>query len=135
MITFITPKLKDDLLADLLSVESMGVQNNVHSCAKEFDTSSDIIEALYDQFEEMGLLQQTKCLGGTIIFQLKAKAHDFYRHGGFAAQEELLKANIQKLSDELDLLAKQLSPDLLEKANSLSTIGVNILTALSLFKS
>ena len=44
MITFITPKLKDDLLADLLSVESMGVQNNVHSCAKEFDTSSDIIE-------------------------------------------------------------------------------------------
>lgn len=34
MITFITPKLKDDLLADLLSVESMGVQNNVHSCAK-----------------------------------------------------------------------------------------------------
>ena len=79
MITFITPKLKDDLLADLLSVESMGVQNNVHSCAKEFDTSSDIIEAIYDQFEEMGLLQQTKCLGGTIIFQLKAKAHDFYR--------------------------------------------------------
>ena len=48
MITFITPKLKDDLLADLLSVESMGVQNNVHSCAKEFDTSSDIIEAIYD---------------------------------------------------------------------------------------
>ena len=135
MITLITPKLKDDLLADLLSVESMNVQNNIRSCAKEFDTSSDIVEAIYDQFEEMGLLQQTKCLGGTIIFRLRAKAHDFYSHGGFAAQEEILKANIQKLSDELDFLAKQLSPNLGEKAASLSTIAANIVAVLGLFKS
>ena len=73
-------------------------------------------------------------LGGTIFFQLNAKAHDFYSHGGFMAQEEMLKANIQKLSNELDLLAKQLSPDLLEKASSISAIGANIIAALAFFK-
>ena len=134
MITLITPKLKDDLLADLLSVGSMNVQNDIHSCAKEFNTTSDIVEAVYDQFEEMGLLKQTKCLGGTIIFKLTAKAHDFYSHGGFVAQEEILKANSQKLSDELDFLAKQLSPNLCEKAASLSTIAANIAAVLGLFK-
>ena len=46
MITLITKKLKDELLADLLSVESMKVENNIHSCAEEFDTSADIVEAV-----------------------------------------------------------------------------------------
>lgn len=59
----------------------------------------------------------------------------FFSHGGFTVQEEILKANIQKLSDELDLLAKQLSPNLLEKATSISAIGASIATALGLFKS
>ena len=135
MITLITPKLKDELLADLLSVGSMNIENDIHSCAKEFDTLPDIVGAIYDLFEEMGMLKQTKFIGGKIHFQLKAKAHDFYSHGGFTAQEEILKANIQKLSDELDLLSKQLSPDLLEKVTSISTIGANILTVLGLFKS
>lgn len=134
MITLITPKLKDDLLADLMSVKSMNVENNIHTCAKDFDTTPDIVEAIYDQFQEMGLLKQTKFLGGTIFFQLNAKAHGFYSHGGFMAQEEMLKANIQKLSNELDLLAKQLSPDLLEKASSISAIGANIIAALAFFK-
>ena len=134
MVTLITPKLKDDLLADLLSVGSMNVQNDIHSCTKEFNTTSDIVEAIYDQFEEMRLLKQAKCLGGIIIFQLTAKAHDFYSHGGFTAQEEILKANIKKLSDELDFLAKQLSPNLREKVVSLSTIASNIATVLGLFK-
>ena len=134
MITLITPKLKDDLLADLMSVKSMNVENNIHTCAKDFDTTPDIVEAIYDQFQEMGLLKQTKFLGGTIFFQLNAKAHDFYSHGGFMAQEEMLKANIQKLSNELDLLAKQLSPDLLEKASRISAIGANIIAALAFFK-
>ena len=83
----------------------------------------------------MGLLKQTKCMDGTIFFQLKAKAHDFYSHGGFEAQEEILKANMQKLSNELDFLAKQLSPNLCEKAASLSAIAANIATVLGLFKS
>ena len=133
--SLITPKLKDELLAELLSVGSMNVQSNIHKDAKEFNVDADVVEAIYDQLEEMGLIRQSKCLGGTIIFQITAKAHDFFSHGGFTVQEEILKANIQKFSDELDLLAKQLSPNLLEKATSISAIGASIATALGLFKS
>ena len=113
----------------------MDVQDDIESYAGKLNAAPDIIEAVLDQFEEIGLLTQTKCKEGIIGIRLKAKSHDFYNHGGFTVQEEMLKANIQKLSNELDLLAKQLSPNLLEKARSISTIGANILTALGFFKS
>lgn len=135
MITLITPKLKDEFLIDLLSTESMSFTRDVSECAEKFNTSKYIVKAIYDQFEEMGLLKQERFLGGGIYIQLTAKSHDFYSHGGFTAQEELLKANIQKLSSELDLLAKQLSPNLPEKAASIASIGASIATALGLFKS
>lgn len=73
-------------------------------------------------------------MGSLLVCQIKAKAHDFMRHGGFQAQEEILMANLQKLSSELDLLAKQLSPNLAEKASMLSSIAGNILSAITLFK-
>ena len=88
-----------------------------------------------DRFEEMGFIEQTKCMGGLIICKINVSAHDFIRHGGFQAQEEILMANLQKLSRELDLLSKQLSPNLAEKASMLSSIAGNILAAISLFKS
>ena len=135
MITLITPKLKDEFLIDLLSNENMSFAMEVSECAEKFNTSKDIVEAIYDQFEGMGLLKQKAFSGGGIFIQLTTKAHDFYSHGGFTAQEELLKANIQKLSSELDLLAKQLSPNLPEKAASIASIGASIATALALFKS
>lgn len=131
----ITPKLKDDLLSQIVNVGSMKAEVNINKVAKELSTSPDIVEAIFDQFEEMGFFTQEKFIGGNILFFIKVNAHDFYSHGGFQAQEEILKANIKKLSHELDLLSEQLSPNLLEKANQLAGISSAILSALSLFKS
>ena len=135
MINLITPELKDKLLFDLLSPGSMSVQANIRQVAKDFQTSPDIAQAVYDQFESLGLMKQTKCIGGNIYIQLNASAHDLYRRGGFTVQEEILKANIEKLGRELDLLAKQLSPDLSKKASEIASIGSNILSALAFFNS
>lgn len=129
----ITPKLKDALLSDIVECGGMCVETTLCETADEYDTSSDIVGAIYDQFEEMRLIKQRKCLGGTIIMDVTAKAHDLYTHGGFVVQEEILKANIEKLSQELEVLSKQLEPKLLEKANLISTIGSNILGALAFF--
>ena len=131
----ITPKLKDELLSQFVNVGSMRAETNINTTAEELGTSSDIVEAIFDQFEEMGFFTQQKCMGGNIRFLINVKAHDFYRHGGFQAQEEILKANIEKLSYELDLLSKQLSPDHLETADKIAGISSAILSALSLFKS
>lgn len=135
MNNLITPRLKDELLTELLSTGYMQVQ--ISSCeeAQNFNSSPDVICAICDQFEEMGFIEQTKCMGSLIICKINVSAHDFIRHGGFQAQEEILMANLQKLSRELDLLSKQLSPNLAEKASMLSNIAGNILAAISLFKS
>ena len=47
-------------------------------------------------------------------------------------QEEILKGNIEKLGLEIDLLSKELSPDLLDKAQKLASFGNNILSVLKL---
>ena len=62
------------------------------------------------------------------------KAHDMWAHGGFTAQEEILKANIEKLDLQLQYLTKQLGPDYLDTASKISSIGSAIMSALPLFK-
>lgn len=131
----ITPELKDKVLIDLLTPGSMKVSCNIHQTAKDLDIHSDLVEAIINQFERMGLIRTTKCLGGNMYININAEAHDLFAHGGFTAQEELLKANIEKLGLQLDTLSKHLSPDFLEKANQISSIAAAILSALPHFKS
>ena len=65
--------------------------------------------------------------------EVTPEAHELWQRGGFFVQEEILKNNINKLALEIDLLSKQLSPDLIDKAQKISSIGKNILSALNLF--
>ena len=57
------------------------------------------------------------------------EAIDFHNRGGFVAQEELLKNNIEKLLKEIE----QLKPSFPEKAEKLATISNAILAAINLF--
>ena len=49
-------------------------------------------------------------------------------------KDKILKGNIEKLGLEIDLLSTQLSPDLLDKAHKLTSIGGNIISALNLMQ-
>lgn len=142
----ITPKMKDDVINILCSgTFNFDVHYNVpktaflEELADKDDPSKSFTEnqlvSIFSQFERMGLISGYANNSRTVEFEVLVEANDFYIHGGFQAQEEILKANIEKLSQELDLLSKQLSPDLLEKANKLTGISSAILSALSLFKS
>lgn len=130
----ITPELKDEVLSSLLSSGMISVRCNLYQSAEEFHTTPDFLVLIFRQFEELGLISLKFARGGEAFIRMKANAHDFFRHGGFSAQEELLKANLEKLGMELDLLAKQLSPDLADKAFKLSAIAANVMSALSFFK-
>ena len=50
----------------------------------------------------------------------------------FFVQEEILKGNIEKLGLKIDLLSKELAPDLIDKARKLASIENNILSTLKL---
>lgn len=130
----ITPELKDEVLSSLLSSGTISVRCNLRQSAEELHTTPDFLVLIYRQFEELGLISLKFTLDGWAFIKVKANAHDFFRYGGFSAQEELLKANLEKLGMELDLLAKQLSPDLADKAFKISAIAANVMSALSFFK-
>lgn len=134
---FITPQLKDELLAHLLNSESVqkgeDYQTNYLKESRLYDCPPFMVKLVYEQFEELGLTHQDVYNGGALI-RPTSHAYDVFAHGGFTAQEEILKANIEKLGRELDVLSKELSPKFLDTANRLAGIGSCILGALSLFK-
>lgn len=69
-----------------------------------------------------------KMLGGNIRISMKVPAFDFYSHGGFVGQEELLRKNIEKLLLEIE----SLKPSMPDKISTITSIAGNIATALGL---
>ena len=88
---------------------------------------------ILEHFDRRGLILYQGYIGGCCI-NLKAEIFDFFNHGGFTAQEELLRANLEKLNLELLKLSKDLEPSVLEKANTITAIAGSVVTALGLFK-
>lgn len=127
----ITSELKDRILKSFVEKGIVfATDTNVNNA--DYDIDSATYCAILDSFERKGYLSQQKNCDGLFLININSEAHDLIRMGGFVAQEELLKANIQKLGLEIDLLCKELSPKLLEKAHRISAIGSAILSTLKL---
>lgn len=94
-----------------------------------FGMDADCIMAILNQMMRMGLINDVSHNSFNFYFTALIEAHDYYRHGGFKAQEELLTQNIQKLILELE----QLKPDIPERAGLIAGIAGNIAAALGLF--
>lgn len=128
----ITPKIKDDVLQFLIKSEEMPVEIDYEKLAQELTISSDMLGLIIEQFADMNLIKTTDYIGGSLVW-ITANAHDFISHGGFMAQEEILKSNIEKLGLEIDLLAKELEPKHLDRLEKISSLGANIVSVLKLF--
>lgn len=133
----ITPEIKDNVLTDIISVDNGFVQLNYED-AHKYGISPNQLAMIIKQFIRMDFLESKgEFIGGGfggIFITTTLEAHDFLSHGGFYAQEEILKANINKLGLELEALSKELGPDFIEKANKISSIASNIISFLSLTK-
>lgn len=130
----ITPEMKDKVLADLLSAEFPSFTFQYRDSQDEFGIPPQYVELILNQFENMGLINATYFTGYGARINLLAKAMDLYRHGGFIAEEEILKGNIEKLGLELDTLSKQLTPNHIEQASHISQIASAIMQSLTLFQ-
>lgn len=131
----ITPELKDKLLNHFKETNSIKFVFSPSEAAEQIKIDKDVIVQILEQLVSKGLIKKERLSSsGTYSVTLKAEFFDFVRHGGFTAQEELLQANINKLLLEIESLKKDLSPNLLEKANKIASIAGSIATALGLFK-
>lgn len=128
----ITPQIKDDVLRYLVSSYDLPIDINYDELAQELSVSSDMLGLIIEQFANMNLIKTQEYIGGCLVW-ITVDAHDFIRHGGFVAQEEILKSNIEKLGLELDLLAKELEPKHLDRLEKISSLAANIVGVLKLF--
>lgn len=121
----VTPIIKDTILNYLcLNVQveqyqSLGTENIL----KELDLDFDTFYAVMQYFERIHFLEKLGINRRGVSLILLTKAHDFYLKGGFGIQEEIFKANIERLGFEIDNLKKQLSPDKLDRLNKISSIA------------
>jgi hypothetical protein len=130
----ITPELKDKLLNHFKEANTIRFAFYAPEVAKQVDMDVDVVKLIFDQIVSKGLVKtELISSAGSCLVTLKAEFFDFIRHGSFTGQEELLEANINKLLFEIETLKKDLSPNLLEKANKIASIGASIATALGLF--
>lgn len=129
----ITPAIKDKLLRYLIAQEQIDLEIDFHDLYEQTGIRFDLANMILEHFDRHGLILYQGYIGGCCI-NLKAEIFDFFNHGGFTAQEELLRANLEKLNLELLKLSKDLEPSVLEKANTITAIAGSVATALGLFK-
>ena len=133
-IKLITLQMKDLALEYLLSSNTLEIDIDNRSLYQYCGCLPFQVGLILEEFERLELLTRECTNDGTTV-TISAKAYDLHAHGGFTAQEELLKANINKLGYEIEALSKELEPKHLEKANQLASIAMAVLSALTLFKS
>lgn len=126
----ITSEIKDRILSDLVSSPE-GKVINVPEEALKYGIEQPTFTAILSYFDRHCLIQTAGNLSSILRIVPTVEAYDMLKLGGFSAQEELLKANIQKLDLEIDLLCKELtSPQLLEKAQTIASLGRSIINFL-----
>ena len=135
----ITPKDKDKVLnAIIIRYE----ESENHNFILEYDNvfhnreiSCDEFQLILEHFKEKRLLSYVSHLTDSDTqIHVSANLFDFFNHGGFVAQEEILLANLQKLGYELEILSKEASPDLLDRIRRIAEIAASVTTALGLFR-
>lgn len=128
----ITAKLKDDILFDLTSYQKISIELSISKKSESFNIQKDMYCAIIEHFSRKGFLRINTETSSTYIIELSIDIFDYANRGGFTAQEMILKANIEKLSLEIDNLFKNLSKDSLEIASKIASIGGTILSAIDL---
>jgi hypothetical protein len=133
----VTSELKDSVLRFLLThyepeqVYDRGDTNYILSTL-HLDYVS--LNAILKQMEQRGYIANLRLTPHSLGVKFRQDGADFIQRGGFYAQDELLKNNIEKLLLEIEYLRQELAPKHLESAEKIVTIGAGILTALSFFK-
>ena len=132
--TTITPAVKDKVLFHLR--DNCPLEQMVYVPTKELlaDTETDFetLRAVLYQFERFGFFKEVGVGRESTSIIMYIELHDFANKGGFAIQEEIFKANIEKLGFEIDNLRKQLSPDKLDTLNKISSIASALFGGLAL---
>lgn len=123
----ITPEEKDKVVNYIMSIEPIS-SVIYYDSIKGLNVTENEFYMILEQLGRMGLIEQKN---GYSITK-RAELYDFVRRGGFVGQEELIKANIEKLNSELLVLSKELEYPYTQRVKMLLDISVAISTLFGL---
>lgn len=126
----LTSELKDKILKQLISVPPNYSIYSLTGEGANFGISDELFNSIIDQFKVLELITLRPTTHGFVVI-CNASSINLINSGGFEAQDALLIANLEKLSLEIELLTKELSPNLLDRANKIASI-VNSITGMVL---
>ncbi|OAV63500.1 hypothetical protein Barb6XT_03134 [Bacteroidales bacterium Barb6XT] len=123
----ITPKIKDKVLAALIAeFENTGeeyIELPYLDVFPEHEITPAEYSSIIDQFQRMGIIKETKGYIGGCLLRRSADMYDLHSHGGFAAQELIFRANLEKLGYELDELSKDTRlSDIVQKLSAAASL-------------
>lgn len=126
----VTIEHKDLILNDLTGRGAIQFAFDSSDISRRLGIDRQVVESIISHFQKLGFITLASWAGNSGgLVTVNVEAYDFARRGGFYAQEELLKGNIEKLGLEIDKLANDLSEKHLDTANKLFAFGRSILTA------
>lgn len=129
----ITPKLKDELLQHIVnSAPKMFVGVDLKLVAQQYETSPEVIDAIFWQFHEKKFISYRSFKGYTGHINVQASAHDYILKGGHLGEFEFLEMQVQKLKNELYQFESSIPA---EQFKSLTSTLSLILTAATTYKS
>ena len=131
----ITPEIKDKVLCAIVESKETIFDLSYEDIFPNNEISKRHLHLILIQFVEKGLLRKVANNGSYFLLSVSADIYDFFNHGGFVAQEEILRANLQKLDYELTKLSQEIEPSLTDRISKITTIAASIATTLSLFRS
>jgi hypothetical protein len=126
----VTPVLKDNVLnclCESLSFEQFS-QLDIEALLQETQTDFETLQAILNQFQRLGFISDLNMRYSALSFCLHLEASDFKNRGGFYAQEEVLKLNLEKLLLEIE----NLKPNFPDKLENFTSIASNIVSCLGL---
>jgi hypothetical protein len=130
----ITPEIKDRILTHIVSKDIVLCFFKYNEVFPEKEITYDEFILVLEQFVRLGLLETAKEVSEEQCYiVIRADIYDFHRRGGFVAQEEILRANLEKLNYELLKLAKDITPSATGQIEAITRIAASVATALRLF--
>lgn len=124
----ITPEEKDKVIAALIAIPETTVLIRQIKIP-DLKASKNEFYLIIDQLKEKGLIKSPDYSN----IEKTANLYDFWRLGGFVGQEEILKANLEKLNSELLILSDKIVPSQAERIKNITEVASAIASWLSLF--
>lgn len=135
-IELITPFLKDQVLAFLCEncqVERMS-SGKTSELLQELEIEFNTLNGILSQFDRFGFISDLNLRVSYFSLVLHTEAHDYKQKGGFQTQEEIFKANLEKLAWEIENLKKEVAPKHLDTLSKIATIASTLISGLTLYK-